>query len=351
MEYMNKKIWEENPAAADDYRSRYVEGIQQYIQKKNIQSQNTRRDFMPPHELVKNQEYYRKKYREMLGLDHFANTSLKAVEMSYVGSDEICKIYRLSVYITDEIPFYAMLLIPHNVKSPMPLVIAQHGGGGTPELCCDMHGKNNYNHMAQRAMAKGAAILAPQLLLWRQDEIETMRAHPIDYDRKKIDEQLKRFGCCITGLEISGIMKSLDYVCTLDEIDENRIAMIGLSCGGYFTLHTMAVDTRIKAGYAIASFNSRDVYGWGEWTYNNSANMFQDAEVAALCAPRRLYALVGKEDQVFDYQSAIPEAERVEAYFEAFGKPENYQFRVWDGGHTVADDEEGYEFLFRELNA
>lgn len=350
MEYLNKKIWEEEPSTADDYRSRYVEGIERYFQRKNVLSKHARRDFMPPQELVKNPEYYRKKYCDMLGLDLFSDDSSKSVEMSYVGSDDICEIYRLVVYITDEIPFYSMLLIPHNVNSPMPLVIAQHGGGGTPELCCDMHGKNNYNHMVQRALAKGAAILAPQLLLWSKTEIETMRAHPVEYDRGQTDHQLKRFGSSVTGLEISGIKKSLDYVCTLDQIDESKIAMIGISYGGYFTLHTMAADTRIKAGYAAAFFNDRDIYGWGNWTYKNSANMFQDAEVAALCAPRKLYVLVGKQDQVFDYRSAIPEAERVEEYFTVFGKPENFLFRVWEGGHTIADDDEGFDFLFSELN-
>ena len=31
MEYNGKKIWEEDPEAADDYRQRYVEGIQIYM--------------------------------------------------------------------------------------------------------------------------------------------------------------------------------------------------------------------------------------------------------------------------------------------------------------------------------
>jgi hypothetical protein len=55
---------------------------------------------------------------------------------------------------------------------------------------------------------------------------------------------------------------------------------------------------------------------------------------------------VGKEDPVFDYQSAISEAERVRDYFESFGVPENYKFDVWEGGHTISDHDEGYELLF-----
>ena len=350
MEYLGKQIWNEDPAAADDYRARYAEGIQEYIKKMNAECKNVRRNNMPPEEFVKNQEYYREKYKEMLGMQLFAKKASKPVEMTYVGSDEVCKIYRLTVYITDEIPFYSMLLLPHDVKEPMPLVIAQHGGGGTPELCSDMNGKNNYNHMVQRAMARGAAILAPQLLLWSMTEIATQRAHAIPHNRRQTDVDMKRFGGSITALEISGIMKSLDYVSNMKEIDAEKIAMIGLSYGGYFTLHTMAVDTRIKAGYCAGVFNDRDVYDWSDWSYKGSALQFQDAEVAALCAPRKLYVQVGMEDQVFDYNSAIPEAERIKDYFAAFGVAEHFKFNVWEGGHTVSDHDEGYELLFSVLS-
>ncbi|MBQ8230628.1 MAG: hypothetical protein IJZ34_01655 [Lachnospiraceae bacterium] len=347
---MDKKIRQEDPAAADDYRQRYVDGIAAYVRQMNEECKNERRRFMPPEELVKNPEFYREKFKEMLGLNRFAKNASKPVEMTFVGSDELCRIYRLSVYITDEIPFYSMLLIPHNVKETMPLVIAQHGGGGTPELCCDMNGQNNYNHMAQRAMARGTAILAPQLLLWSLTEIATIRAHNVPYDRNKADIDMKRFGSSITALEISGIMKTLDYVCGMKEIDDDKIGMIGLSYGGYFTLHTMAADTRIKAGYCAGAFNDRDVYNWADWSYKGSALAFQDAEVAALCAPRKLYVQVGKEDQVFDYTSAIREAERIRDYFNAFGAADNFKLDLWDGGHTISEHDEGYEFLFSELN-
>lgn len=349
MEFMGKKIWDEDPGVADDYRLRYINGINSYIKKMNEKCKTIRKEYISPEALVKNQELYREKFKEMIGLKAFETKSEKPVEMTYVGSDEICRIYRMSVYITDEIPFYAMLLIPHNVKTPMPLVIAQHGGGGTPELCCDMNGKNNYNHMVQRAMARGVAILAPQLLVWSKNEIDTMRAHNIPYDRGKIDVDLKRFGSSITALEISGIMKALDFVSDMEEINAEKVAMIGLSYGGYFTLHTMAVDTRIKAGYCAGVFNDRDIYDSAVWCYKGSALQFQDAEVAALCAPRKLYVLVGKEDQVFDYRSAIAESKRMIDYFAAFEKSDNVRFSVWEGGHTIEDDDAGYKFIFDEI--
>lgn len=345
MEYMGKKVWQEDPAAADDYRRDYAEGIAAYIRKRNEECKNERRRFMPPEELVKNPEFYRQKFMDMLGVKPFQLPTSKPVEITYTGSDEVCRIYRMRVPVMDEIPFYAMLLIPHCVKTPMPLVIAQHGGGGTPELCCDMNGDNNYSHMVQRVLARGNAVLAPQLMLWSMTETAAQRAHNVPHDRNKTDTDLKRFGSSITGLEICGIRKALDYVCEREEIDADRIAMIGLSYGGYFTLYTMAADVRIKAGYCAGAFNDRDIYDWNDWSYKESALTFQDAEAAALCAPRRLYVQVGKEDGVFDYHSAILEAERIREYYDAFGASEHFKFDVWDGGHTISGHDEGYNFI------
>lgn len=345
MEFMGKKLWSEVPTAADDYRQRYVDGLAAFVARKNSACKGERTAFMSPEALKADPEYFRQKYRQMLGLELFDGPTAKPAQLVYVSSDDVCDIYRLTVYITEEIPFYAMLLLPHNVPRPMPLVIAQHGGNGTPELCADYHGTNNYRNMVQRALARGNAVLAPQILVWCQTEGERMRAHPIPFDRKKLDVDLKRFGSSITALEISGIMKSLDYACAREDIDPERVTMIGISYGGYFTLHTMAADKRIKAGYCAAVFNDRDVYNWSDWAYQGSATMFQDAEVAALCAPRKLYVQMGKEDPVFDYHSSVPEAQRVKAYYEAFGVPENYIFDLWDGGHTITDHDAGYEFI------
>lgn len=348
MEYAGKKIREETPEVADGYRKAFVDGIEHYIALKNAACKAERSAFVNE-ALVREQEALRERYKKMLGLDAFSGESGKAAELQYAGSDGVCKIYRLVVYIVDQIPFCSMLLIPHEAKAPLPLVIAQHGGGGTPELCSDMNGQNNYNHMVQRVLARGAAVLAPQLLLWSQTESLTQRAHPIPYNRQNIDRDLKRLGTSITALEIAGIQRSLDYVSSLEYIDPERIAMMGLSYGGYFTQYTMAADTRIKAGYSAGAFNDRDVHCFGDWGYQGSAKLFQDAEVAALCAPRKLYVQMGKADPVFDYRSTVPEAERAAKYYEAFGCPENFRYDLWDGGHTVSPDDAGYDFLFSAI--
>ena len=349
MEYKGKKIYEDPPEAADGYRRNYAQGIRDYIADENLRHRQLRQSWMSPEALVSNPEKYRNLYCKLLGLDIFPAEKQRDGFCEIVGQDDVCEIYRLVVYPVKQIPFYSLLLIPHGVKAPMPLVIAQHGGGGTPELCSDMCGKNNYSHMVQRILERGAAVLAPQLLLWAQVELETARAHPIPYDREKTDRELKRFGTSITALEITGIRRSLDYVLEMERLDSNRVGMIGLSYGGYFTLHTMAADTRIKSGYSAAAFNDRDAVAMADWHYFGSAALFQDAEIAALCAPRKLFVQVGKADAVFDYRSAVPELERVKNYYQAYGCADNYKYDIWEGGHRVSDDDAGFEMLFSEL--
>ena len=215
-----------------------------------------------------------------------------------------------------------------------------------------MIGENNYKHMVRRALERGVVVFAPQLLLWRylDDNSPYQRQHPIPYARVALDTSLKRFGLSITGLEITFIRRVISFFAEFDRVCADKIGMVGHSYGGYFTLHTMAADTRIKAGYASSFFNNMDHYtGFHDWCYHNSGNRFQDAEVAALCAPRRLVISVGKADNIFDYRYAIPEAERATEYYRAMNCEDHFRFFLWEGGHSITPTDECFDFLFAAL--
>lgn len=330
----------------DTYRKNYLEGITDFIERKNKEGFSVREKFMPTSALPDRIEEYRKKYSAMLGLDKLSDDGCPEPSLIYAGEDEDCKFYRVVVYVTPEIPFHGILFKPHGLVKA-PLIIAQHGGGGTPELCSDMNGENNYNHMVRRLIKKGLFVFAPQIMVWRKSAVEwdNEPKHDIPYNRQIIDALLKSVGVSITAIEIKGIMNSITYLSSLDFIEKNNIGMTGISYGGYFTLHTMAADTRIKVGYSNALFNAPNIRQFSDWCYDNAVNMFHDAEVAALCAPRKLYVALGKNDAVVDYRKAAPEAERVKKYFEAFGCPQNYIFDLWEGGHTMSPTDEGIDFM------
>ena len=112
----------------------------------------------------------------------------------------------------------------------------------------------------------------------------------------------------------------------------------------------MAAEPRIKAGYSVAAFNDKDVYDQSDWCYFGSALQFQDAELAALCAPRKLFVSVGTQDYVFDWKTASQEASLAASYYQKQGFEGRFRFSVRDCGHTLPDDDEGLDFLFSALN-
>ena len=77
-----------------------------------------------------------------------------------------------------------------------------------------------------------------------------------------------------------------------EDIDGDRIGMIGLSYGGFYTLFAAALDVRIGAAVSSCFFNNRKMYDFVDWVWFNAANQFMDAEVGALVCPRPLYVEV-----------------------------------------------------------
>jgi predicted peptidase len=68
-----------------------------------------------------------------------------------------------------------------------------------------------------------------------------------------------KLGTSLMGIETMRISRSPDVLIRRPEVDPQRVGMIGLSYGGFFTLYTMALDPRIQAGVASCSIRDREV--------------------------------------------------------------------------------------------
>ncbi|MBQ7224250.1 MAG: hypothetical protein IJX06_01690 [Clostridia bacterium] len=89
--------------------------------------------------------------------------------------------------------------------------------------------------------------------------------------------------------------------------------MIGVSYGGFYTLYTLAIDTRIKSAICNVFFNTRDKHDWSDWAWRDSAFIFDDAQVVCLVYPRSLRIQVAKNDELFDYREGEQSFEIVKA--------------------------------------
>jgi len=234
----------------------------------------------------------------------------------------------------------AGLFFKQDGRNKKPLVLVQHGGLGTPELISGVYGNtSNYNDMLQRVRENDVHVFAPQLLIWG-DQYKTK------FDRRAIDARLKRVGSSITAIEVFGLTRILDYFEQQEYV--SSFGMVGLSYGGFYTLCTTAVDTRIKAAISCSFFNKRDAIGWSDWTWFKSAEKFDDAEIACLIYPRKLYIEVGDNDELFNYKYAVESFEQVKTMCKQVGT-EWVEFKVFDGAHEFCKDDEPIKELVNSI--
>jgi len=345
--YKDKNIFETDLELGNKYRKEYLNSIETFV-KNEFEKAEKNRDKLFEDNLLENQAKHRQSFLEMIGQPILPYPdAIPRAEFQKAGSDDMCNIEYVRIETMPGFWFFGIFMKPHGY-SKTPLVIAQHGGGSTPEICSEMMGVSNYSCFTKRALERGFSIFAPQLLLWNF-EIDTGERKTeihIPFNRIKINDSLRQLGLSITGLEVFCIRRSIDYFSSLDSTDSNRIGMMGLSYGGYFSLHTAALDTRIKSIYAGAIFSDRSKICFSDWAYNNAANTFFDAEVCMLCAPRRLCIDVGKTDEVFDYSYSENESKRVKRYYSKFDADDEYRFNLWEGGHRFDSNGKGFEFFF-----
>jgi dienelactone hydrolase len=155
-------------------------------------------------------------------------------------------------------------------------------------------------------------------------------------------------------------MRAVDLLCSLAEVDPNRIGVIGHSLGGHNSIFTALFDRRIKAVVSSCGFNAFPSYykgniaGWSHRGYipwlrekyqldlakvpfdfpeliaalapraffTNSplhdANFEVEGVRVCIAAARPVYELLGAADRLVavhpDAEHSFPRAERVEAY-------------------------------------
>ncbi len=334
------KQYTEDISVSEPVRARYVEGIDTLVERMREQASKRRREFVSPEKMAADREYYRGEYIKTLGLDVLQDVFGRGVpeyEISFVGEDELCKIERLILIIEGDICFTGLLLTPHKREEKAPLVVMSHGGGGSPELCCDLIGSNNYGGVVRKLLAEGCIVFAHQLLKWNLSaqycEVSKIPLYTTKYNPSETDNALKQCGTSLVAFEIYSISRAIDLLLSRDDIDEKKCGMLGLSYGGFYTMYTMAYDARIRIGWSSAIFNDRIKYCWTDMVWMGSATKFLDSEVAGLCAPRKLICDVGKDDTVFTYDTAKKIFPDTRAYFEASGVSENITLNLWNGGH------------------
>ena len=276
-------------------------------------------------------EALRRQFMAKLGYPPPGFTGAYQERMEKFGEDAIATYYRAWVPVAPDMDVYGLYLVPKNVKLPAPLVIAKHGGGGYPELAI-FTGGGNYKDMIRGAAKEGYVVWAPISLMHPFRDRDTGTPIPAEV-RRDMDARFRKLGTSLMGIETMRISRSLDVMIRRPEVDPLRVGMIGLSYGGFFTLYTMALDPRIKAG--VASCSIRDREGTKKDPPEGHPADMPGADLAALIAPRALQLQNGINDKGFPIDMVRRAAAEAKTHYAPNGA---FEYQEFDGSHEWRGD-------------
>ena len=332
-------LYREDSLAANPTKKLYLDGLNRLLTERKETASARRGQYVK--DILRDPERYRRDLCEMLGwpLVDYVKEGAPRVTSTLLADEETHRVLRLSFEILEGL-WMSGLYFQYKEEGKHPLVLVQHGGLGTPELIAGFLGDTtNYHDMLERVIRHGLHAFAPQLLLWEN-------RYEIPFDRKEMDAEFKRVGSSITAIEVFGLTRILDYFEQQSEV--STFGMVGLSYGGFYTLYTTAIDTRIRSAISCAFFNSRDRIGWSDWTFWRSAEKFDDAEIAALAYPRHLCIEIAKDDPLFDSRYGLASYERLRDLCVSVGT-DFLDFILFDGVHEFHKDDAPIADLVRRL--
>jgi predicted esterase len=250
--------------------------------------------------------------------------------------DEHCTAWQVILQTLPGLHARGILAIPKS-KKPVPLVIAQHGIGSSPERVFGLDDPGNiYHAYGRRLVEEGFAVIAP---------LHITDAAP----RARYERMAKMLGITLWGLEIFKLRKMLDYLETRKEIDIKHTGMYGISLGGAYTLFTTPLESRIKAAVICAWFNHRlnkmviDDPRYSCFLSTNEEHIFipgwlrefTDSDLVSLICPRPVLIETGKADGIAWWPQVMEEFKAATQHYISLGIGERIEMDLHEGGHEI----------------
>lgn len=146
------------------------------------------------------------------------------------------------------------------------------------------------------------------------------------------DDRKQLWGLSLMGLQLWNGMRSVDFLQSLPDVDNSRIACTGASGGGTQTFMLTAVDDRVRAA---APVNMVSAHMQGGCVCENGPNLrieTNNMEIAALAAPRPLLLVSATGD--WTVNTPMLEYPAIRAVYALYGAEDHLAEVQIDAGHN-----------------
>lgn len=236
----------------------------------------------------------------------------------------------------------ANLYLPRKGHKPFPVILYQ----------CGHANKSRYKHHGSWFAARGIAVLMMDNIEMGEMEF----THHGVYSNAWFDWYSRGFSPL--AVELWNARRVLDFLCTRDDLDGNRIGATGRSGGGMTTFFLPAIDDRIKAAAPVSGAIS--TLSWVKKRLSsahcdcqhqiNSYGLLY-SEIGALTAPRPQLVCNADSEGGFPEDGVHEMVDKMQEIYRLYGSENSLRTAIVPGRH--ADTEvirlPVYSFFLREL--
>lgn len=327
-----------------DRQSVYRREVEDYFRAVSMdyeprQAEYWHRDYSSVEAFLKSVEPNRQRWLEALG--DFSDVTVDPEPTTAPWfEDEHMRADWITVQFLPGVHARAVLALPRRAPQPAPLVVCQHGIGSAPDHVFGLYDPQNlYHAFGRRLAAEGFAVLAP---------VNVTEARP----RARLTRMATMLGKSLWGLEVFKLRRLLDYLETRAEVDVTRAGMYGISLGGAYTLLTLPLEPRLRAGVCCAWFNHRrNKMVIDDPRYScflsteeehifirNWLTEFTDSDLVSLICPRPFLVETGKADGISWWPQVLEEFAEAKSHYDRLGLADRIDIDLHDGGHEIRMD-------------
>jgi hypothetical protein len=210
----------------------------------------------------------------------------------------------------------AVVTIPKSGAPPYPAVVAIHGHGGSRSIVHDR--TSVYKGFAAELAGAGYVTIA------------------VDVGQHVVYEP----GRILPGERLRDLMRAVDYLVAMKEVDRARIGCAGLSLGGEMSMWLAAMDERIAACVSSGFLTTMDQMEYDHcmcWKFDGLRELADFADIFGLIAPRPLQCQNGLREAPFMFVVPLARQAMVEIRrtYADMGHPENAALVIHRGEHEI----------------
>jgi len=241
-----------------------------------------------------------------------------------------------------DVPGY--LLVPKDLDGPAPAMVCIQGHSPGAHLSVgivrdeqDRESLAGDRDFALQAVRHGWCALAIEQRCFgeRSETLQAQRSSHGCFDAVMHSLMLGR---TMIGERVWDVMRGIELLQSVPEVDDARIACMGNSGGGTVTFYAQILDPRIQLGVVSCAFCTyadaiMSIYHCADNYLPGVLKVAEMGDLAGLIAPRKLLVVAGREDPIFPIDGVRRAYEQARAIFEAAGCPQNIEMLVGEDGH------------------